>query len=231
VRLLTPRRVLALISGVLIVIGISLALSPGMPNSRDVLWHIVTNCLDPTVADYCERCNRPRIDSSCLPRGDCENTIEVWAADEDYAVIRDIKMCGCPEEFLHGLILPRWRVTGVEDPGCPDGIWEVAWDVACKRIKDESSIALVVNPKGWRSQDQLHVHVVRLRQDARQKFDKLTMTRVQCLDEVWTAASQRAASEGLDDYGVLVASNPQGGFMLLVEKYSPERMYTEERCR
>jgi CDP-diacylglycerol pyrophosphatase len=140
-------------------------------------------------------------------------------------------MCGCPEGFVHGLALPRWRVTGVEDPGSPDGIWEVAWNAACKRIEDESSIALVVNPKGRRSQDQLHVHIVRLQQDARQKFDKLTVTRVQCLHEVWKAAAQRAVSEGLDDYGVLVASNPQGGFMLLIEKNSPERTYTEERCR
>ena len=230
-RVFAPRQALALISGVLILTGMALVLWAERPQSRDALWQIVTNCLDPTVADYCERCNWPRIDSPCSRSSHCENTTEVWAVDDDYVVIRDIKMCGCPEGFIHGLALPRWRVPGVEDAGSPNGIWEVAWDAACERIKDESSIALVVNPKGLRSQDQLHVHIVQLREDARQKFDKLTMTPVQCLDEVWDAAAQRAVSEGLDDYGVLVASNPQGGFMLLVEKNSPERMYTEERCR
>lgn len=230
-RFFSRRRALALVTGVLLITSTLLAASADASDSRDVLLHIVTTCLNPAIADYCERCNWPRVGIACSRGTECKNTTEVWAEDDDYVVIRDIKMCGCPDGFVHGLALPRSRVTGVEDPERPNGIWSFAWDAARKRIGDESAIALVVNPKGLRSQDQLHVHIVRLRSDTRQKLDKLTVKRVPCLAEVWNAAAQRARAERLDDYGVLVASHPEGGFMMLVEKKSPERVYTEEVCR
>jgi len=82
--------------------------------------------------------------------------------NDRFTALRDIKMCGCPSDFVHGPALPIYRVTGVEDPLRPEGIWQFAWDVAIQRMKPES-IALVVTPRLHRSQNQLHVHLLRNR--------------------------------------------------------------------
>ncbi|MCX5881995.1 MAG: CDP-diacylglycerol diphosphatase [Deltaproteobacteria bacterium] len=176
-------------------------------------------------------CRWPRIETTCHHDGKCKDTTEVWAETIDYAIIRDHKMCGCPEGFVHGLAIPRARVTGIEDPNRPDGIWRFAWEVAQRTISDQSVIALVVNPQRLRSQDQLHVHILRLKKDARQRLGEFPASRLQDLDEVWRAARQGAAEVNLDDYGVLVAAHPDGGFLVRVENGSPEWLYTEGNCR
>jgi len=140
-------------------------------------------------------------------------------------------MCGCPQGFVHGLAIPRDRITGIEDPNRPDGIWHFAWNVALKRISDQNAIALVVNPQRLRSQDQLHVHILRLKDDASLRLAELPVTRLPDLDGVWHAARQSAAKINLDDYGVLVAAHPDGGFMVRIEKGSPERLYTVQTCQ
>ena len=220
----------ALVAGVLILAGAMVTAPADAGGSRDALWEIVTNCLDPAVADYCERCRWPRIEIPCAHDEKCKNTTKVWAETQDFVVIRDHKMCGCPEGFVHGLAIPRARVTGIEDPNRPDGIWRYAWEIAQRTINDPSVIALVVNPTRLRSQDQLHVHILRLTKDARQRFAGLPVSRLQDLDEVWRAAGQSAAEMNLDDYGVLVAAHPDGGFLVRVEKGSPEWLYTDETC-
>ena len=128
-------------------------------------------------------------------------------------------------------LTPGARVTGVEDPRRPDGIWSFAWAVACDRMGDDPSAALVVNPAGMRDQDQLHVHIVRLQKDARRRFNAAQVACVQNLDEVWGAASRTALAAGLADYGVLVTRRPEGGFTVLVDEVSPERSYAIPRCR
>ena len=199
--------------------------------SREVLWDILNTCLDPGIAGYCSTCPAPRVDTPCGAGKSCRETTEVWAESKEFVVLRDRKMCDCPEGFVHGLALPRARVTGVEDPRRPDGIWSFAWAVACDRIGADSSIALVVNPAGMRDQDQLHVHLLRLQKDARERFRADRMTRVQKLDQVWGAAGQVAQAAGLADYGVLVARHPEGGFTVLVDQVSPEKSYAVPRCR
>jgi len=207
---------------------------PGSPRpllaEPDVLWSIVTECLDPAVADYCSTCKLPRTEAPCATHRDCRETTEVWAETPDYVAIRDRKMCGCLKEFVHGLAIPRTRVTGVEDPRRPEGIWEFAWHEACRRIPDETAIALAVNPISWRSQNQLHVHIVRLRSDARKDFEHASVTRVERLDRVWAVAATTAKVAGWRDYGVLVAKDPSGGFLVVVEKGSPEGDFTENHC-
>lgn len=99
------------------------------------------------------------------------------------------------------------------------------------RMGNDPAITLVVNPKAERSQDQLHVHLLRLRDDVRLRIAQHPADRVPNLDQVWKIAAQRAAAEGLTDYGVLVLGQEKGGFMVLVEKESPEKMYTDWRCR
>jgi CDP-diacylglycerol pyrophosphatase len=199
--------------------------------SRDALWNIVTTCLDIHVPDYCKRCPSPRIESPCAEGRDCKATTEVWEETAEYVVIRDRKMCGCAPDFEHGLVIPRSRITGIEDPRRPDSIWSIAWAAAQKRITDDSVIALVVNPPGLRTQDQLHVHIVRLQSAARELFDAARIAQVKSLDDVWKAVAKKAATLNLHSYGVLVTPNLEGGFLVVVETGSPEKMYTKWKCR
>ncbi len=198
---------------------------------RDMLLHIVTDCLDASAPNYCGMCLAPRAGSSCAVDRECKATTDVWRESADYVIIRDRKMCGCPADFIHGLAIPRNRVRGIEDPGKPDGIWSFAWSEAKKRILDETAIGLAVNPSGKRSQDQLHVHIVRLQSDARQRFTETRQISVQTLDAAWSAASKKATEEHLEDYGVLVVKHPKNGFLVLVEERSPEKTYTLWQCR
>lgn len=199
--------------------------------SRDALLTIVSICLDIHAPDYCERCPAPRSESPCAQNQDCKATTEVWEETAAYVVIRDRKMCGCAPGFVHGLVIPRARIGGIEDPRRPDDIWGIAWAMARKLIADENAISLVVNPPGSRSQDQLHIHIVRLRSDARGRFDGARSGRVQNLDEVWSAAAKKANAAKLQDYGVLVASHRDGGFLVLVDERSPEKLYTLWECK
>lgn len=211
--------------------ALSGAVTAEAAGSRDVLWDIISSCLDPGAADYCTRCRWPLTETACAAEILCKATTEVWAENEAYVALRDRKMCGCPDGFVHGLVIPRSKVTGVEDPSRPDGIWGFAWATAVGKIGDESAAALAVNPVATRAQDQLHVHILRLRKDARQRFDKGHSTCVDKLEEVWKAAARMAAAAGFADYGVLVASRPEGGFIVVVDTVSPEKSYAIERCR
>lgn len=216
----------------ILTIAIVITMSPAITEAgRDALWEVVSMCLDPTVADYCTHCRWPRAESSCTPDAKCTATTEVWAETHDFAVIRDIKMCGCSDSYVHGLAIPRARVTGVEDPNHPNGIWRFAWDTAIKKIGDPSVIALAVNPPGMRSQDQLHIHIVRLKPDARSQIAQLPTARVPDLGGVWQAADQSAREMNVNEYGVIVFSHPDGGFIVRIEKDSPEWLYTEAKCR
>lgn len=223
----------ALAAGLLFFAGTAAALSAGEGPSRDKLWSIVTTCLGPEDAEYCQRCDSPRVGTACSQRRRCEDTTEVWGETNKYVAIRDIKMCSCPAGFVHGLAIPRTKIKGIEAFPLPHGIWAFAWAVAQRKIGDESTIALVVNSARGRTQDQLHVHLVRLREDARQNFAG-RMASVPRLDDVWNAVSQLAANQPpLKDYNVLVASKLEGGFEVLVENNdrSLERTYTQRACR
>jgi CDP-diacylglycerol pyrophosphatase len=211
----------------ILLIAIAIHCSPH--RSRDILWKIVSTCVARESADDCSHCDTPREDSPCGQNRRCEESISVWNESKDFVALRDIKMCGCPASFIHGLALPRSRVTGVEDTGKPDGIWNFAWDVARKRIANESEIALVVNPARARSQDQLHVHILRLRTGHPFPLKNTTVTK--SLDLVWAAARIKATQMGLDDYGILVTQNPDKTFLILIDPASPEAKYTRWRCR
>jgi len=230
-KLFERRGIRSLLFAALVLLAACCAVPANAAGSRDVLWNIIGSCLDPGLANYCATCPAPLVETPCASGKRCQDTLQVWAQNADYVALRDRKMCDCPEDFVHGLVLPRARVTGVEDPRRPDGIWSFAWAVACDRVGDDSTVALVVNPAGMRDQDQLHVHIIRLQGDARQRFGAVPTTCVHKLDEVWSAASRIAAAAGLPDYGVLVARNPEGGFTVLVDKVSPEKSYAMARCR
>jgi CDP-diacylglycerol pyrophosphatase len=225
-RLIRP--LLLLLAALCILSGTAPAYAAG---SRDILWNILNTCLDPTVPNYCSSCRSPVLDAPCALGKTCKETTEVWVLTPEYVALRDRKMCDCPGEFVHGLVMPLKKVTGVEDPRKPDGIWNFAWAIACSRLEDEMERALAVNPPGNRDQDQLHVHVVRLQKDARKRFDPERLCRIADLDQVWSTADRLAKANGLADYGVLVAAHPEGGYLVLVDRASTEKSYTVPRCR
>ncbi len=196
----------------------------------DILLDLVSHCVDPAQANYCSVCRAPRNDAACGAALECKKSTEVWALNARYTAIRDIKMCACPAGFVHGLALPISPVRGVEDPKRPDGIWQFAWDVATSRIETEA-LALVVNPQFHRSQNQLHVHLLRLSRDGRALLAKHLPSYVSNLDQVWTSAAQSAAAKGLTDYGVMVAQRGPKDYLVVVTAESPEDAFTEWRCQ
>ena len=200
-----------------------------MPNS-DILLDIVRHCVDPKLENYCTRCRAPIAEVACTPETSCKKTTEVWSSNTEYVAIRDIKMCGCPASFVHGLVMPLQVITGVEDPLRPEGIWQYAWDVAKKRIESDS-IALVVNPQNFRSQNQLHVHLVHLKPQARAEFKSMATGTSSNLLSVWKIAAELAKQQNLPDYGVLVSTEESGGFKVVVTAVSPGHLFTQYVCR
>lgn len=198
-------------------------------SKSDILLHIVSQCVDPSIANYCSLCFLPRRDSQCGDVMECKKTNEVWALNTQYVAIRDIKMCGCPVDFVHGLAMPRDIVTGVEDFNRQEGIWQFSWDVAIERMEPQS-IALAINPKSQRTQNQLHIHLLRLDQNARSNFSQYTPVYVDSLEHIWAMAEKDAKAKGLSEYGILVAQSVPGKYTVVVTPNSPEAAFTQWSC-
>jgi len=195
----------------------------------DILLNIATQCINPKTQNYCNQCVSPRIDSSCGNPQDCKNTTEVWSENEQFVSIRDIKMCGCSKDFIHGLTMPRSEVTGIEDIRRQEEIWQFAWETS-KKIIEPDLIALVVNPKSHRSQNQLHVHLVRIDPKVKNKFNAYIFTYVKNLDHIWETAEKLAAKNSLIDYGILVTRATSNQFTVLITPNSPESEFTIWKC-
>jgi CDP-diacylglycerol pyrophosphatase len=73
----------------------------------NALWKIVDMCVNTSQPHYCTSCFSPRTDSACHAEPVCQKSTEVWAENELFVAIRDIKMCGCPSDFVHGLVMPK----------------------------------------------------------------------------------------------------------------------------
>lgn len=227
-------------------LGITLvcAMPPaGAQPDPDILWKIVSNCLadNPGAA-----CPSPR-QRGPLPVEDtlrvCRGSTDVWGeAPGEFVVIRDYKMCNCTGDasFIHGLALPLTRTAGVEGPARPDGIWPFAWNVALEKIGrgNAAAIGLAINPRGMRSQNQMHIHIVRLREDylrrlaAHPEYVKREV-KVASLDQVWQQAPPPAAVDGgFDNFGLLVTAAEGGGYTVRVTSpnISPEGEFTQYLC-
>jgi CDP-diacylglycerol pyrophosphatase len=197
--------------------------------SSDMLLHIVEQCTHTSRAGYCEKCLAPQASAMCSQKTSCRATSEIWHETPEYVAMRDIKMCGCPSDFVHGLVLPRARVTGVEDANRPDGIWQFSWDIAKEKIP-RNEIALAVNPRTRRSQNQLHVHLVKLKEGAASRFLPTVTAHTQNLNNVWTLAANVAKTNDMADYGVLVVADKSSGYLVVVSRESPEALFTHAYC-
>ena len=195
----------------------------------DVLLNVATKCVNPMAKNYCTACVSPRSDANCDAANKCSETIDVWSENEQFVAIREAKMCGCSKDFVHGLAMPRVPITGVEDPRRKEQIWEFAWKVAQEQIKT-GSIALAVNPKTHRSQNQLHIHLARLDPKAMPKFSQYPHAYVDDLTRVWAVADHIASKSGLVDYGVLVIQSSPAQYMVLVTPESTEREFIIWSC-
>src|SRR5262249_49647857 len=97
------------------------AATPRIPvTGSSALWAIVSGCVDRERAGYC---TCPAFALSCCGEPHTPDADVVWARTADSVAIRDLKMCGCPPDFVAGLALPLTRVSGIEDPSRPEGIW------------------------------------------------------------------------------------------------------------
>jgi CDP-diacylglycerol pyrophosphatase len=199
--------------------------------NSDILLDIVQQCIQTDRPGYCEQCRAPQRQAVCTGKTSCQASTEVWAENSEFVAIRDIKMCGCPTDFVHGLVLPKATITGVEDDRRPEAIWPFAWQVALERIKLDE-IALAVNSKSKRTQNQLHVHVARLKPGLQTKLAAFIVASTDDLNAVWHVAQLAAVERHMAEYGVLVTAAPGGGYRvaLTTEKESPEGQFTQAVC-
>ena len=138
-------------------------------------------------------------------------------------------MCGCPPDFVHGLVMPKATVTGIEDSRRPDSIWTFSWQVALERLKSHE-IALAVNPLTKRTQNQVHVHVVRLKPGFHDKHSQHVVVSTRDLNAVWRLAQQAADERKMPEYGVLVSAAANGEFLVTLTSQSPEGQFTQAVC-
>jgi CDP-diacylglycerol pyrophosphatase len=216
-------------------------------NRRDILWDIVSNCLGKEATAQCRAPRKPPLESQVFPSREeatryCRGGTDVWAqAEGRYVAFRDIKMCACPDNrnFVHGLAIPFARVPGVEAANRPEGIFKFAWEVGLQRLGGRAGeLALAVNPRGLRSQDQLHVHIVRVRPDYMKQIAEhprqiLRTVRLKNLDKVWREAPLPADQVyWFRDFGVLITSDGTDGWILRLTSpaISPEDEYTVWEC-
>ena len=221
---------LRFLSLVLLLIAQTISISVNAAVSSDTLLHIVQQCVDPSIQNYCAQCRLPQKSAECLAAPTCRSTVEIWAEDKDFVAMRDIKMCGCPEDFVHGLVLPKATITGVEDPNKPDSIWLFSWRIAQLRMSARD-IALAVNPRLRRTQNQLHVHLVRLKPESRSQFGMHMVGETSDLSSVWHIAERAADARQMDDFGVLVFQTDASKFGVVISGDSPEGLYTHAVCR
>jgi CDP-diacylglycerol pyrophosphatase len=206
------------------------------PAGAGALWSIVSTCVDHATHGYCG-CSAFAL--SCCSDPATPDSDVVWARTREFVGIRDMKMCGCPAGFVAGLALPRTRVTGIEDPRRPDGIWPFAWETARTRIPDERQIGLAINPKDARTENQLHVHLLRLRPDARAWLDssdtpgpvRTVVIPLTSLDAVFTTVAARVGATRMADTGILVARARAGGWVAVVTDRTSPQAFTINRCR
>ena len=227
------RRHVAALAAAIAVVGCAASRDhPGTGPSA--LWTIVSRCVDRQTAAYC---SCPPFELSCCGNPSTPDADVVWARTADFVVIRDLRMCGCPPGFVSGLAMPVTRVSGIEDPRRPEGIWPFAWEAARARIPDQQAIGLVLNPPDARTQNQMHVHLLRLRAEVRPWLDGdapappgVQVIPVPDLGAVFAAVQARVGADHMRDTGLLVARGRRGGWRAVLTDRTSPQAFTLNRC-
>ncbi len=152
-------RHLAILSAVLLA-----AAAPARAGERGMLWRVVQTCL----VDHA-------ITGGSFP---CLRVDTAQGLERGYAVLR------APFERLHVIITPTVRTIGIEDlrlkaPDAPNyfaDAWAVRRFVSDDLVRtkpERSDLALAINSKPGRSQDQLHIHVACVRPDVKRSLAAL----------------------------------------------------------
>ena len=143
-----------------------LAAAPASAGERGLLWRVVQTCL----ADH-------SLTGGAFP---------CLAVDTNGGDARGYAALRAPFERLHVIVTPTVRTIGIEDarlvaPDAPNyfaDAWAsrhfVADDLSQK--PDRSDLALAINSKPGRSQDQLHIHVACVRPDVKRSLAALAGT-------------------------------------------------------
>jgi hypothetical protein len=76
----------------------------------------------------------------------------------------------------------------------------------------------------------MHIHLVRLKPQARTALAKLSNHPIEDLNQVWKVASQSAKEQQMEDYGVIVFRSTTGAFNVVVTANSPEGVFTQYAC-
>ena len=142
------------------------AAAPARAGERGLLWRVVQSCL----VDHA-------ITGGSFP---CLRVETADGAERGYAVLR------APFERLHVIVTPTVRTIGIEDarlvaPGAANYFAD-AW-AARRFVSDDlvqkpgrSDLALAINSRPGRSQDQLHIHVACVRSDVKRSLASLAAT-------------------------------------------------------
>jgi len=167
----------------------------------------------------------------------------VWALNDHFVVVREPRECLCPEDFVAGLVMPRSRVTGIEDPNRPEGIWQFAWDTALTQIAEKQGIGLAINPIKARSQNQMHVHIQKITHTTRGWFDSsgrrreaeskygLKFIDLQDLAGVFAAVEAVVGASHMGSSGVLVVRSKSGGYQALITHNSSPEKFVHKTCK
>lgn len=153
---------------------------------------------------------------------------------------------GTPSTYDY-LLIPTNRISGIECPKIwqPNALnlWQYAREAA-RRIPTNTNIALGVNSAEQRDQDQLHIHVSRLRDDAKTDIDaqrnlitndpsQWRTTIIKVLNKDFRALhvpdlnvnpfvllKDNVAGTDMSAQALLVVPSPKGGYDLLNSQYS-----------
>ena len=136
------------------------AAAPAQAGERGLLWRVVQTCL----VDHA-------VTGGSFP---CLRVDTADGIDRGYAVLR------APFERLHVIVTPTVRTIGIEDarlvtPDAPNyfaDAWSARRFVADDLVQKpgRSDVALAINSKPGRSQDQLHIHVACVRPDVKRSL-------------------------------------------------------------
>jgi CDP-diacylglycerol pyrophosphatase len=156
--MMTPRRLAACTSALMLVLALNLALAGPAHSDANALWHIVHNMCVPDQEQH----------SSPAP---CR-LVDLHGGEQNgYALLKDLIGAS---QFL---LIPTARISGIESPallapGAPN-YFAAAWrsrtyvDRSLGKTLPRDDIALAINSISGRSQNQLHIHIDCVRPDVR----------------------------------------------------------------